>query len=55
MEFRCTECGWLDPKLWTNQDRCNCAHYWAISEVELFQCNLTHRICGHSWSFLTQL
>ena len=27
-EFRCVECGWLDPKLWTNQLECNCAHYF---------------------------
>lgn len=27
-EIRCIECGWLDPKLWTNQEECNCTHYF---------------------------
>ena len=32
-EFRCVECGWLDPRLWTNQERCACSHYWEVQVI----------------------
>ncbi len=34
MEFRCVECGWLDPKVWTNQDVCNCKHYFEVTIID---------------------
>ena len=33
-EFRCVECGWLDPKLWTNQLECNCTHYFEVEVID---------------------
>lgn len=32
LEIRCVECGWLDPKLWSSYDKCNCNHYFRDPE-----------------------
>lgn len=33
LELRCTECNWLDPRLWANQDVCNCSHYFEVETI----------------------